>query len=180
MSDWFCGTRTLWSFAWTQIDARQNTRLWALATVDARGVPAARTVVLRGASLDRYAVQFHTDLGSSKVLDLTQNPQASLLCWLPAHDLQIRLQVDVDVQSGVAVSDVWANVPDPARQAYGAKPPPATPIGDALAYEKPADAAAFAVLDCTVSCVDILHLGADHRRAIFSRDSDWVGQWVAP
>ena len=180
MSDWFCDHDTLWGFAWTQINERQDTRLWAMATVTENGVPSVRTVVARAADLERHAVQFHTDLGSAKVQDLGHNASVSLMCWLPTFNLQIRLQAHVSVLTGAAVSGVWADVPDPSRKSYGTRPVPGTRVASALDYEKPADPNGFAVLDCTVNMVDLLHLGTDHRRAVYARNSDWIGQWVAP
>ncbi|MCO4847028.1 MAG: pyridoxamine 5'-phosphate oxidase family protein [Yoonia sp.] len=180
MNDWFCDLDGLWSFAWDQIGARDGARLWALSTTGRDGWPDARTVVLRGSDADQKTLQFHTDLYSEKVKDLQLTPSASLLCWLPTPMLQIRLRVNVRVQSGAAVSGIWENVPDPARQSYGTTPAPATPITSALDYTKPADPAAFAVLECAVDQIDLMHLGADHRRAIYSRGGDWAGQWVAP
>ncbi|MFT5065046.1 MAG: pyridoxine/pyridoxamine 5'-phosphate oxidase [Yoonia sp.] len=180
MNDWFCELDGLWSYAWDQISARDDTRLWALSTTGADGWPRTRTIVLRGSDTDQKSLQFHTDLHSEKVQDLQADPRASLLCWLPTSLLQIRLRVNISVQSGAAVSDVWGSVPDPSRQAYGTAPPPATPIANALDYTKPADPAAFAVLDCAVVQIDLLLLGIDHRRAVYSRGGDWAGQWVAP
>jgi len=166
--------------AWAQIVARRNARLWFMATVDTHGLPVARTIVLRGAEQTRGALQFHTDLGSAKVAELSDCPQAGLVCWLPEQALQIRINAHVAVKSGAQVASIWDAVPDPSRQAYGTTPPPATPIADALAYEKRSDPAAFAVLDCVVNDIELLHLGADHRRAMYTRHGDWRGQWLAP
>lgn len=180
MNDWFCDLNSFLSFAWDQINARDDARLWALSTVGEDGWPTARTVVLRGSDANLRALQFHTDLQSVKVKDLKSASEASLLCWLPTHKLQIRMRVNVSIQSGIVVSDVWNSVPDPSRQAYGTVPPPATPILGALDYTKPADPSAFAVLNCAADQIDLLHLGVAHRRAVFSNSDDWVGQWVAP
>lgn len=151
-----------------------------MATVSENGAPSMRTVVARAVDLKRHAVQFHTDLGSAKMHELAGNASVSLMCWLPASNLQIRLQAQVSVIAGAAASEIWANVPDTSRKGYGTKPAPSTPIASALNYAKPADPNGFAVLDCTVNAVDLLHLGADHRRAVYARNGDWIGQWVAP
>ncbi|MDG1520989.1 MAG: pyridoxamine 5'-phosphate oxidase family protein [Yoonia sp.] len=178
MTNWFETADGLWSAAWDEIASRAETRLWTLATVDADGGPQQRTIVLRGA--EPTTLQFHTDLGSSKIAHLRRDPRAGLLCWLPNRQLQLRINAAVTIRHGADVADIWDAVPDASREAYGAVPASGQPIDDALAYAKPANQAAFAVLDCAVDTLDVLHLGADHRRVIFSRDGDWRGQWVAP
>lgn len=180
MNDWFDDKDTLWAFAWDQIVLRKDARLWAMATVADAGTPMVRTVVLRGADTSRHAVQFHTDTRSTKVHELTANPSVGLMCWLPASNLQIRCEAQVGVKTGATVADIWADVPAPSRKGYGTQPTPSTPIVSALDYAKPADQAGFAVLDCTITKVDLLHLGPDHRRATYARNGDWIGQWVAP
>ena len=180
MTEWYETRQGLLNTAWDQMQQRRAARLWALATVDANGQPQVRSVVLRDTDQDGARLAIHTDLLSVKVAQLQHNPRVGLLCWLPDLALQIRLTADVVVRSGPRVADIWDSVPTPSREAYGARPAPATPINDALAYAKPADPAGFAVLDCTVTTCDLTHLGTDHRRCVYTKESEWTGQWVAP
>ena len=151
-----------------------------LATLSASGWPEARTVVLRAADLQAGVLDVHTDLRSPKVAALTALPRAALHIWDPSAHLQIRISADVSILSGTAVAAIWERVPDPSRNSYGTEPAPGHPIPTALDYAKPADPASFAVLRCTVQRMDILHLGPQHRRAEFTRATDWAGQWLAP
>ncbi len=60
-----------------------------LATADAEGRPAVRTVLVKG--MDERGVVFYTNYGSAKARDLAANPQAAgVFAWL-AHQRQVRL-----------------------------------------------------------------------------------------
>jgi pyridoxamine 5'-phosphate oxidase len=62
----------------------------ALATVDAAGQPAARTVLLKG--LDRRGLTFFTNLESRKAQELAANPKAALLFLWQAQARQVRFE----------------------------------------------------------------------------------------
>lgn len=170
---------------WTMLgrgvrDRRAAARHPVLATVSPDGRPQARTVVLRGLDLASALIDIHTDLRSAKVADLRANPQAALHVWDSGAHLQIRLDTHATILSGAEVARDWARVPEGSRSAYGARPAPGQPVAHALGYEARPDAGCFAVLRLQVEAMDILHLGADHRRAHFVRADDWAGQWVSP
>ena len=114
------------------------------------------------------------------ITSLRDNPRAALLFWDDAQRLQVRAQAEVFIQTGQSVAKEWARVPDPQRLSYGTTPRPGTPIMDGLDYDKPALQSAFAVLYCRVMALDLVHLGARHRRAGFTRGRDWAGQWLSP
>lgn len=185
MSEWFETLPGLWTGMWDCLAegvVRRDApaRHVVLATQAPDGWPAARTVVLRGADAGMGIVEVHTDLHSAKVDELRRDGRAAILVWDSERRLQARLSVLVTVSAGAAVADIWARVPDPSRQSYGVVPAPGTPIADALAYEKRADGATFAVLRCVLDRVDLVHLGEVHRRAGYQRDSGWTGRWLVP
>ena len=60
-----------------------------LATVDARGQPSSRTVLLK--YFDHGGYVFFTNLSSKKALDIAQNPRVSLLFFWPELARQIRI-----------------------------------------------------------------------------------------
>ncbi len=170
---------------WTRLvrgvaDRRAPARHPTLATLSPAGWPEARTVVLRAADPAAAVLEVHTDLHSAKVAALRANPRAAFHVWEASAHLQTRLMVEVTILTGDAVAATWARVPDPSRHGYGTTPPPGQPIAAALAYDKPADPASFAVLRCAVQAMDVLHLGPQHRRARFDRADGWAGQWLAP
>ncbi|PJI93110.1 pyridoxamine 5'-phosphate oxidase-like protein [Yoonia maricola] len=185
MSEWFETADGILARVWGTLgqgvaDAKHPARLPTFATVSPDGLPEARTVVLRSADRETMVVTVHTDLYSDKIKSLRATPHAALHIWDAKQDLQIRLQAEVSIGSGAGTRALWNKIPDHAQQSYGVTPPPGAPIKGALEYVKNPDPATFAVLHCTVTTIDAVHLGADHRRVSFSRIGHWQGQWLSP
>jgi pyridoxamine 5'-phosphate oxidase len=185
MSEWFETTEGTLDRVWKTLalgvaDAAHPARRPTFATISPTGWPEARTVVLRTAHRNAGTISVHTDLYSDKIKSLQRSPRAALHIWDADQDLQIRFQAEVTIQSGDATRVLWDKIPDQAQQSYGVKPPPGAPIETALDYIKQPDPATFAVLTCTVVHIDAVYLGADHRRASFSRERHWLGQWLSP
>jgi len=185
MSEWFETADGILSKVWDTLgrgvaDAKHPARRPTFATVSPDGWPEARTVVLRSIDPTAAVVTVHTDLYSDKIKSLQAQPRAALHIWDAKQDLQIRLQTEVSISSGAQTRALWDKIPDHAQQSYGVTPAPGTPIKTALDYVKDPDPATFAVLQCTVTTIDAVHLGADHRRVCFSRLGHWQGQWLSP
>lgn len=185
MSEWFETREGLFGQAVQRLsrgvaDRRAPARHPTMATVNAAGLPEVRTVVLRAFDREAMTLDVHTDLRSTKMDGLAMKPNAAFHVWDAGGHLQMRLATSVAVLSGEQAADHWARVPDPSRQAYGVTPPPGSKIETALDYTKIPDPATFAVLRCRVESLDLLHLGTDHRRAVFERVTDWAGHWVSP
>ncbi|WP_299143002.1 pyridoxamine 5'-phosphate oxidase family protein [uncultured Tateyamaria sp.] len=177
--------QAFYDLAWQHLargaaDSRHPARFPTFATVSPSGMPEARTVAMRRASVSAREVEVHTDVDTPKVASLRHAPFAALHVWVPRADLQIRLTTKVEIVTGPAVDAAWASVPVASRVSYGTNPLPGTPIDHVHAYEKPTLRARFAVLLCAVTEMDIVQLGARHRRAFFGADTDWHGTWVAP
>lgn len=182
---WAQALDTLYDHAWQRLirgvhDRHAPARHPTLATVSPDGFPQARTVVLRAADRAQHTLDIHTHLQSPKVADLRDKPVAALHVWDSGSRLQIRLQADVVIAQGEEVEGTWAKVPPHSRAAYSRSELPGQPLPSALAYQPQPDLSAFAVLHLRVRVMDLLHLGTDHRRAQFSREQGWVGQWLAP
>ncbi|MGC1504339.1 MAG: pyridoxamine 5'-phosphate oxidase family protein [Sulfitobacter sp.] len=171
--------------AWRQMaqgvaDSASPARYPTFATVGPDGMPQARTVALRGANRIDMTLEVHTDTETGKVAALRHNPFAALHIWLPEVDLQIRLTARVGVVTGPQVEAAWAKVPAASRVSYGTVPVPGTPIASVHAFEKTADRNRFAVLECRLTQIDLVHLDTRHRRAVFGVQDGWRGRWVAP
>jgi hypothetical protein len=69
-----------------------------LATVDARGHPRARTVVLRAVDAPRGELVVYTHELSAKVPQLRANPRAELVFWCAALQWQLRASVQVRLE----------------------------------------------------------------------------------
>ena len=162
------------------LQAADESALVAFATVSADTTPEVRTVVLRAADSDAQVLEIYTDLQSDKITSLRATPKASIVLWDEALKLQIRLQTEVAILSGGAVMDRWRDIPDHSKLSYGITPAPGHIIATSDDYVKAPDPSVFAVLSCRVSHIDAVHLGRPHRRAAFSRVSDWTGKWLAP
>lgn len=182
---WARSLDTLFDQVWTRLsrgvhDRHASARHPTLATVSAKGRPQARTVVLRAADKGNGTILVYTDLQSHKVAELQVLPFAALHIWDSGAHLQIRLAASVSILTGTDVAELWREMPDHGRMAYGSTPSPGTPLSDALGYTKIPDPEAFAVLHLTIESIDVVHLGPNHRRAEYCREGGWVGQWLAP
>ena len=75
-----------------------------LATVDPRGRPSARIVLIKG--VDERGFVFFTNYESRKGLELAQNPHASLLFYWIELERQVRVEGTV-VKTSAAESDTY-------------------------------------------------------------------------
>lgn len=186
MNDWFTTIDGIATRVWGRLVQAANERaLIGFATVSPTGDPEARTVVLRAADRDAGVLEVYTDLQSDKITSLRAHSQASVLLWDEDLKLQIRAKCTVTIQTGADVMDRWGDIPDHSRLSYGITPPPGQVIAHSKAYTKAPDPEVFAVLSCTVTHLDAVHLGRPHRRAAFTRDpasnkGEWTANWLAP
>ena len=185
MNNWFETLAGLKTRAWDTLargaaDAKHAAHLVNLATLSPEGWPEVRTVVLCTVSHKDHAITVHADLHSSKMRSLRTHPRAALHVWDADQALQLRLQANVSIASGDETRAIWDETPAHVQKLYGVVPRPGAQIETALAYKKCPDPAAFAVLTLRVVTMDVVHLGADHRRAQFTQASNWAGQWLSP
>jgi pyridoxamine 5'-phosphate oxidase len=80
-----------------------------LATVDAAGQPAARTVLLKG--IDRHGLTFYTNLASRKAGELAANARAALLFWWPPHARQVRFEGTIEPVADAEADAYFATRP---------------------------------------------------------------------
>lgn len=186
MTEWWTDLDALLDRVWMQLrqgvaDRAAPARYLALATAGQTGGAEARMVVLRGADRDDASLTVHTDTLSAKVAELRADPRATLLLWDPGALLQVRLKVEVGIDTGTVVGGHWRGVPEPARRVYGGMPPPGDVLDlpDALVETSARDR--FAVMTCKLRAIDALHLAAPkHHRAYFRWQDHWQGRWIAP
>lgn len=161
-------------------DSKSPARYPTFVTVSPDGTPEARTVALRAARRSECVLEVHTDTRTAKIAALHLNPVAAFHIWLPRADLQIRLTSTVDILTGDTVEGQWTKVPPASRVSYGTQPCPGMPIPQAFAYDKSPNRDRFAVLRCHLTDMDLVHLGAQHRRAGYRLADGWKGAWLAP
>jgi pyridoxamine 5'-phosphate oxidase len=164
-----------------------------LATRDGESVDA-RTVVLREVRSDERQVLFYTDPRAGKVRQLLVQPQAVLVLWSPALAWQLRLRVNLTLQTqGLDVTSRWARVKmSPSAQDYlSPLPPGAVLVDDGSSHNHshsmnpsrlhdthPDSDVFFGVVVAQVHSVDWLELSAQgHRRARFDAQGT---RWLQP
>jgi pyridoxamine 5'-phosphate oxidase len=160
----------------------------ALASCGADGVPAVRTVVLRGFDPARRVLSFHSDLRAAKVAQLRQHPAVSLHVWDSGRKVQLRLDGRAAVQAGSAAARAaWDALPSRSRGGYHQGVAPDTPLPSAAAAQPDAldDVAAFgnfALVEVAVAAMEWLLLDREgNRRALFTwQDGVPAATWLAP
>lgn len=166
---------------------RPNPRV-QVATVSSDGVPALRTVVLRGLLGDGTAY-FFTDSRSRKVDHLDSHPpHLSMLAWFESTQQQFRLSglATVHGQHAVAPWDtlrvaLWSRLPPDERAPFfGAAPGRLLVEGSTVASAE-ALPPTFVVVSLAVDEVDWLVLGSPNQRASFRKvGATWLSQRVTP
>jgi pyridoxamine 5'-phosphate oxidase len=165
-------------------DKHHAWRTPALASVGPQGADA-RTVVLREVDAQTQELRFFSDARAEKIAQLQAQPQATVLMWSPQLSWQLRLRVQMSVQTeGLAVSSRWARLrlspaaqdylaplaPGSACQTPGGAPEPATQVSEQRHY--------FALLTAQVLAIDWLELHASgHRRAVLDEAGS---RWLVP
>lgn len=162
----------------------------ALATVDARGYPRLRTVVLREADAAAGTLRFHCDARSDKAREIAAGSGAALHVYDADAKLQLRIEGRARLHRGDALADAaWAGSRAMSRVCYGIAPAPGTPLGEGGAYTMPDEdpdgrmgRENFSAVVVRAERLDLLYLDRrGHRRAVFSREeAGWRAAWVAP
>ena len=107
------------------LDRHHDWRTPVIATTDS-GEPDARTVILREVDADARCLVFYSDARAPKLRQLRGQPQAVLVMWSRRLSWQLRLRVEMQVQTdGLAVTSRWATLrSSPAAADYLAPQPP--------------------------------------------------------
>ncbi len=162
-------------------DRHHEWRTPVLATVDADGMPQARTVVLRHADTRQATLQFFTDTRSPKVAELEAVPSVALVFWSKQLSWQLRIKATATVQrSGPEVDAVWTRVSQsPAAGDYLSAKAPGD-VWEEDASDTPSDNLQhfLGIVTLQVQNMDWLELArTGHRRAVFTADQ-W--EWRVP
>lgn len=151
-SEWFAAAAA--DLAGVEVNAMQ------VATVDAAGHPAVRTVLLK--AFDERGVVFYTNYSSAKGRDLDARPYAAaVLAWL-AHERQVRISGPVE------------RVSRAETEAYFASRPRGSQLG-AWASDQSTVVASRAVLDAAEAAVTERFAGRD-----IPAPEHWGGYRITP
>ncbi|WP_300555665.1 pyridoxamine 5'-phosphate oxidase family protein [Limnohabitans sp. Rim8] len=168
------------------LDRHHEWRTPVLASIDADGLPDARTVVLRQVDVGAGLLTFYTDSRSPKVAQLQAQGAAMLVFWSARLSWQLRVRVTCSViTSGPEVEALWQGVKQSAAAgdylsplAPGAVLPHGSRSAGADAAHAPTSTHSFAVLRAQVLQMDWLELSRQgHRRAQLSANT-W--EWLTP
>ena len=168
-------------------DRRSAFHTPTIATI-AHGLPALRTVVLRGFDPVLRTLTFHTDVRSAKVAALIANPMAALHAYDAGQKIQIRATGPVTLHEADDAADgAWERSSPPARRTYAILPAPGTAIAspadaDLDGQDLAATRAVFRRADLTITHLEWLYLAATgHRRARFTWTDDALSStWLVP
>jgi pyridoxamine 5'-phosphate oxidase len=162
-----------------------------LASIGLNGNPRLRTIILRGCEPRSWSLRFHTDVRSTKVAELRNDPRVSLQVYDPHAKIQLRLEGLASVHhQGEVAEAAWRETRAFSRQCYCIQPGPGTVIetGDNYVLPEATDEATsggrdyFCAIVIAVTSLEWLYLAsAGHRRALFRKQSEGVtSQWLAP
>ncbi len=162
-----------------------NSRYVQLATINAQQRPCNRTIVFRGFCEPNSQLQFVTDVRSSKVAQIAQNPWAEA-CWYfskTREQFRITGQLQLITESSPDLQPVrrqaWHNLSNSGREQFAWPLPAAPREQDAQAFEVAAldsdqPLANFGLLLLNPIAVDHLELrGTPQNRWQYL----WEGQW---
>ena len=170
-------------------NARSSFHVMQIASVTADGLPAIRSVVLRGVDAANRTIRFHTDSRSPKANEIFERPQIAAHFYSPKEKVQLRLQCRAQLHHHDAwSSSAWRHLQEMSRECYRqARPPGALLETPAHASFEPACDQQeaydnFAVVTARIQRLEWLYLSSQgHRRARF----EWprgrqVATWLAP
>ena len=160
----------------------------ALATCDADGMPAVRSVVLRGFDRHRRVLAFHSDRRAAKIDQLLARPALSLHVWDAARKLQLRVDGTASVSTGdAAARAAWDATPSRSRAGYHQEPGPNAWLADPDdarpdALDDAGGFANFALVEVAMHTLEWLELHRDgNRRALLRwRPDGFHANWLAP
>lgn len=167
-------------------DRRSPFRTPSIATAGPDGVPAIRTMVLRGFDPAARRLTLHSDRRAAKLADIARNPRVAVHVYDARASVQLRLSALAAVHMDDATARAaWDAIPPPGRAIYAINPAPGTAVKQPPPPATDADAAFahFAVLALIFDSLEWLWLDhAGHRRARFTWNPDGShhATWLVP
>ena len=153
-----------------------------------------RVVVLRKADQQNNFVQYHSDIRSSKIEKIKNNPNCSILFYGKQEKIQLRLKIECKVHFDDEVTkESWEKTGHISRKCYLVTNGPGTESDkptsgldgkfDNFDYTKEESEEGyknFCVIRCKVKSIEWLYLAAKgHRRALFDLENN-KKNWLVP
>ena len=153
-----------------------------------------RVVVLRKADQKNNYIQYHSDIRSSKIEKIKQNPSCSILFYGKEEKIQLRVKVKCNVHfTDQITKESWEKTGHISRKCYlvlnGPGKESKIPTSglnkkfnnfDFTKEESEAGYKNFCVVKCKIKSIEWLYLAAKgHRRAIFDLENN-KKNWLIP
>jgi pyridoxamine 5'-phosphate oxidase len=168
-----------------------------VGTIDEDGRPSQRVMILRECNWPASMLRLHTDQRSTKISQISNNDNMSILIYDEPARLQIRLSGKSCVGTKESAQSAWDASTEFARRCYMTISAPGEESGAPtsglpawIEGKKPTEEMLgtaqdnFATLLFTFDTIDWLYLAhRGHRRAKFIRDiqtNAWNGKWLIP
>ena len=161
---------------------KSNFHNTVLTTIGIDNKPKSRTVVLRNFSEDNLTISIHSDLRSTKIIEIEQNNNISLLFYDPQKKIQLRVEGNANVEK--SNKDSWKKLSNWSRRCYLAVDHPGTisiepssGFPEKFSNQAPSDEESgeglknFSVIKMFILKMEWLYLASQgHRRALFEVD----------
>lgn len=174
-------------------DPKSPFRTITLATASTEDV-FARIVILRKVDRSIPVMICHTDARSGKMEQIKALSKVAILCWDARKQLQVRIQAHATVHYKDELADQeWQRLGEHSKKNYSSQ---ITPGQYVETFQEGVDAyrlvhgtdidprlwkAHFAVISMEVQSLEWLWLNRNgHRRAEYTKEREWEGQWMVP
>ena len=154
-----------------------------------------RVVVLRKADYENNIVQFHSDIRSTKISIIKNNPNCSLLFYGKKEKIQLRMKVNCEIHYNDNIAkESWNKTGHISRKCYLVTDGPGTksekPTSglndkfDNFNFSKEESEEGyknFCVIKCKIKSIEWLYLAAKgHRRALIDFNESKKFTWLVP
>lgn len=176
----------------TQLESLLRTPVLSTIRQDTADAPSvsSRMVVMREFDCRQRQLSFYTDMRSSKVSEIENNPAVSVLFYDPDTKVQLRLSGHSTIhRNDDATATIWQTVPTRNKALYGTEPAPGTHLSAGDDYSigggvsQNDDEQYFCLIKVNYHQLEWLYLARQgHRRALYRWHSaeDFTSQWLAP
>jgi len=185
--------KTIWEYLEEGIsNSKSGFHFPVVSTIDKKGYPCSRTVVLRKIDKKNKTISFNTDIRSNKWLEMKNNNKISVNIYDANKKTQIRILGKGTLNyNNKNWDNAWKSTPNMSRECYS------TPYSPSTIIQKPEDIdnnlknikdkefekykVNFGRIDVHIHSLDWLYLiHTGHRRAQFIYDSKISMSWLAP
>ena len=154
-----------------------------------------RVVVLRKADPDNNFIQFHSDIRSSKISKIKNNPSCSILFYGKEEKIQLRLKINCEINyKNDITKESWEKTGHVSRKCYLVTNSPGTTsqkptsgLNDKFndfnftKEESEQGYKNFCVIRCKIRSIEWLYLAAKgHRRALIKLGKTNEFKWLIP